>query len=373
MLKYIRTLLLIITTAFVVTHAYADNYDPSKVIGQMRVVNKKLKFVIAHRGLYGRGVAENSIASIKAAADKGIEAVELDVKPSRNNTLWLFHDLTVGRATNYGYPSAFDPFSPNVGKNSELNPPVNTLTDSQLNALKVKDIIGFILPTYALRLEDVFAVAEQDFPNMVFILDIKNANDVGQAAFQSQKANMADRVILKFSVSAILPDQVTRYTNGQPFVPTVYTGDLNAIVNEYRKEHPRRGAPVNAKLIVQDYLDKYTQQKGFVYFELGMKTWPDGPLGSYAYHLHNLGVPIGNFSPVPEARNGYFRSNGTCCASLNDYLTPSPYFGNETVDNRTSLRSMVDFFDNVLTDAASDAVSYADSSGYRSDKYKILR
>ncbi|MDD9899374.1 MAG: glycerophosphodiester phosphodiesterase family protein [Alphaproteobacteria bacterium] len=54
--------------------------------------------VIGHRGAKGYA-PENTLASIHAAADMGIEWVEVDVKLSRDNVPFLFHDDDLERCT----------------------------------------------------------------------------------------------------------------------------------------------------------------------------------------------------------------------------------------------------------------------------------
>jgi glycerophosphoryl diester phosphodiesterase len=53
---------------------------------------------LAHRGLHGDGVPENSLAAFRAAADAGY-GVELDVLLSRDSVPVVHHDATVARLT----------------------------------------------------------------------------------------------------------------------------------------------------------------------------------------------------------------------------------------------------------------------------------
>lgn len=50
----------------------------------------------AHRGLWGEGVPENSLAAFCAAAARGF-AIELDVQLSRDGEVMVFHDYTLKR------------------------------------------------------------------------------------------------------------------------------------------------------------------------------------------------------------------------------------------------------------------------------------
>ena len=46
---------------------------------------------IAHRGLHGLGIPENSLAAAQAAIDAGY-GIELDIQPARDGTPMVFHD-----------------------------------------------------------------------------------------------------------------------------------------------------------------------------------------------------------------------------------------------------------------------------------------
>ena len=50
----------------------------------------------AHRGLWGEGAPENSMAAFRAAVDAGF-GIELDVQLSRDGTVVVFHDYTLDR------------------------------------------------------------------------------------------------------------------------------------------------------------------------------------------------------------------------------------------------------------------------------------
>ena len=50
----------------------------------------------AHRGLWGEGIPENSLAAFRRAAEHGF-AIELDVQLSRDGEVMVFHDYTLDR------------------------------------------------------------------------------------------------------------------------------------------------------------------------------------------------------------------------------------------------------------------------------------
>lgn len=53
---------------------------------------------LAHRGLHGPGVPENSLAALRAAIAAGY-GVELDLQPSSDGVAMVFHDATLDRMT----------------------------------------------------------------------------------------------------------------------------------------------------------------------------------------------------------------------------------------------------------------------------------
>lgn len=51
--------------------------------------------VIAHRGAWGAGVPENSLAAFEQAIDLGADMIEFDVRRTRDRELILFHDAVL--------------------------------------------------------------------------------------------------------------------------------------------------------------------------------------------------------------------------------------------------------------------------------------
>lgn len=66
----------------------------------------KLPYIIGHRGACGYA-PENTLESIKTAAEMGIKWVELDVKLTKDSVPIIFHDDTLERTTN-GYGPVCD-------------------------------------------------------------------------------------------------------------------------------------------------------------------------------------------------------------------------------------------------------------------------
>ncbi len=70
----------------------------------------KLPKVIGHRGACGYA-PENTLESIKTAAEMGVEWVEIDVKLTKDSVPVIFHDDTLERTTNGSGAMADTPFA----------------------------------------------------------------------------------------------------------------------------------------------------------------------------------------------------------------------------------------------------------------------
>lgn len=378
-----RSILVLAATAtgsLATTSAYAKDYVPEKVIYRLIHPDARIKIITSHRGKYGPGCPENHICAVRAAANADIESVEIDVKESSNGTLWPFHDNTVGRLTNYTYRGRpFDPFA--AGGGTPLaNPAVSSLTDQQLGQLKLRDNDGRVTGYWAGDLRTLLGVIKTTVPNMTVILDIKTPSAVRTAATLVNDLRIQDRVVLKFGIGLFTPQQLNAVTRGAFFAPTVYMGDLDNIYSRNRL-----GTPA---VVVADYLREYRAVAGFTYIELGAKefrsvggNWAlSGSMAEIAWLLRLRAISLGNFAPVIEklpdarsARTGYYRSDGSCCASLSEYYTRTISFGTETRDDRPNLEAQVRFFNNILTDNADGAMTFARRIGARADEYKITR
>ena len=64
----------------------------------MTLPQEFLTLPIAHRGLHGPGIPENSLAAAQAAIDAGY-GIELDIQPSSDGVAMVFHDYDLHRLT----------------------------------------------------------------------------------------------------------------------------------------------------------------------------------------------------------------------------------------------------------------------------------
>nr|MBO4518396.1 glycerophosphodiester phosphodiesterase [Clostridia bacterium] len=104
---------------------------------------------IAHRGLWGGDIVENSLTAFKAAADKGFP-IEIDLFLTTDNEIVCFHDDTLTRMT---------------GKSGKI-------TEKSLAELKALSLLGTNekIPT----LQEVLAVCRGKIPLLIEIKDQEN-------------------------------------------------------------------------------------------------------------------------------------------------------------------------------------------------------
>jgi hypothetical protein len=360
--------------------ASAEIYDAAKVVAAMGRVNPRLKIIISHRGIYGPGCPENTTCSISRAAEADIEAVEIDVKETKDGVPWPSHDLTVGRGTTYNRDGRF--FSPfeNSAANEANNPLVSALTEAQLKTLELRDIKGDVVRNYTpLNLKELVRRAAIYNPNIAFVFDIKYPQSVKKIAQIVKDLRISDRVVLKFLATFFLPARVGNETLGVAFAPTLYAGSLDAISDINYVNYPNR----QDRLYL--FMKAFSYVNGFKFYEMGNKMLKkegsavdvQGPLATLTKRLANDRLSIANFIPVIENRssnsqfNGFYNTFGHCCVKLTDYLTKTKYFGNETRDDRWLVDMQVRYNENVITDNAVEAKFTATVLGSRQDVYQI--
>ena len=96
----------------------------------------------AHRGLWGDGAPENSLAAFSRAAERGF-GIELDVRLSKDKTVYVFHDEKLKRMT---------------GVDRKLS----ELTDSEIEELRLLNT-GEKIPTF----KEVLSLVDGRIPIMV--------------------------------------------------------------------------------------------------------------------------------------------------------------------------------------------------------------
>jgi hypothetical protein len=338
----------------------ANDWNPRHILNAMKNPyrnNSASVAVIAHRGLVGPGCPENSSCSIMATYNNNIEAIELDVKQSADGTLWLFHDQNAGRVL-YHSPN-FNIFQAPTYPYG-WNPDIRSLSNNELANAFLRDKNFAKTGYHPVALARALAIVARDVDHMVVVLDLKTLDAVSRAADLARAFYMENQVVLKFSASLLAknPNAITRFTKGVAFAPTIYAGDMDTLADGGYVGLCGSISANTPYCRVNAWISQARGQTGFAWLEIGNKqprrSDPTAELLAEQQSMHRA---IGAFSPVPEYRlsshDGYHfvRSNGTCCASLNDYLSRTKYFGNEAGDDRSNFRAQaVAGFTSIITD-----------------------
>lgn len=112
--------------------------------------------VCGHRGGFYNMLPENSLSAIRYTSDNCLRkpvVVEVDVRKSKNGTLYILHDETVDRTTN--------------GKGN-----IATLTDTYINTLKLKTSSGILTNESVPAFREVLTYAKNN--DVVLMLDVKD-------------------------------------------------------------------------------------------------------------------------------------------------------------------------------------------------------
>ncbi len=149
---------------------------------------------LAHRGLHGDGVPENTLAAFEAAADAGV-GVELDVHRSRDGVPVVVHD-------------------PDVRDASGTWRPVSALTAGELQALRPSGADGAGIP----RLADALRVLA-DVPVMVEVKNVRPAAGLLEPAVAALLASHPGPVC----VASFNPRSLAWFRAQLPEVPRAQT------------------------------------------------------------------------------------------------------------------------------------------------------
>ncbi|WP_052313280.1 glycerophosphodiester phosphodiesterase family protein [Terriglobus roseus] len=164
----------------------------------MKTPHSDLRILSAHRGLHAKfgdnpniaGIPENSLSSVEAAAQAGLELLEVDVKLTSDRIPICSHDLTWGRETNPAQPGGhvFDPFSsPSPSAQRQANARIDSMTLAVTQAqFNLRDSVSF-LPNYGSHfnvpasLQNVIDRVNLDQIAAVIAIDVKDVDTFKEA------------------------------------------------------------------------------------------------------------------------------------------------------------------------------------------------
>lgn len=159
-MKKVRIYLSFFFCLFVSSTLLAQKFNVNYVMKSIRKPKRDLVTVFAHRGYWQEnGVPENSLKAIRRAEEEGIEAVELDIKVSRNGVPFLMHDYAMNRTT------------------TQPRGRVSDYTSGELNRIHLKDKNGRWNAETVPSLEQALDYIRDNRLSVVVALDIKSLSD----------------------------------------------------------------------------------------------------------------------------------------------------------------------------------------------------
>jgi glycerophosphoryl diester phosphodiesterase len=323
----------------------------NRMAALFRTVPTRQVSVLAHRGLWGRysgnaSIPENSRASLQAADDQCMDAVELDVKMTSDGIPILMHDFNLGRTTDvytkFRGSTKYNPFS-----NTGTNPAVSTVGWQTIQAMHLltpdrNSVTGYFVPD----ISGVFSYWNQHGLRTPMIFDTKTADAV-RAIDRLAQENFAS------------PTQVVAVKVNATLYPTyrAFKADAPAI----------RGIPVfttNMLTKINVQTSRADWQANTYALEINVKQ-PNGLLQGQMNAVKQAGRAIGVFNAIPDSPNAgqFFFNDGHCCYRLSD-LYFSYIGGKDTADNRGDWGYLVSQgFTFITTDDPKDLISYLQAKG----------
>ncbi|WP_042301129.1 glycerophosphodiester phosphodiesterase family protein [Paraburkholderia kururiensis] len=307
--------------------------------------------VLAHRGLWGKyapnqGTPENSRASLQAADDACMDAVELDVKMTSEGVPILMHDFNLGRTTNayqfFRGGVKYDPMS-----NTGTNPAVSTVswqTIQQMHLLSPSrdSVTGYFVPD----IEGVFSYWQQHGLTTPMVFDTKTADAVSAIDRLAQEHFSSPQQVVAVKVNATLYPSYRAFRADAPVI---------------------RGIPVyttNMLTKIDVPSSRANWQASSSALEINVKQ-KNGLLQGQLDSVQRAGDASGVFNAIPDGPgSGEFYSNdGHCCYRLSDlYFSYSG--GKDTADNRGDWSYLVSQgFTFITTDDPRGLIGFLHSRG----------
>lgn len=265
-------------------------------------LNPRLKkvLVVSHRGNW-RSAPENSLAAIDSAIVMKIDAVEIDVRKTKDGHLVLMHDNSVDRTTN--------------GKGKVAN-----LTLAEIKSLKLKDKDGRLTEHTVPTLEEAMLVAKDKI-----MVNLDKAYSIFPQVYEVlERTGTANMVIMKGSAPvAKLKKEFSQYLDKVIYMPIVTIDKDGAL--PFVKDFMKQMRPAAFELCYSDpaspmpkKMKKLLFKKSLIWYNT---LWPslngghddEAALkdadGNYGYLIDKLGARIIQ-TDNPAYLLQYLRSRG---------------------------------------------------------------
>ena len=207
MSKHVRCCLIGWFFILVISVHAENNPSITKTLHAFQNARTKTVLVAAHRGEHHH-YPENSLPSIQAAIDLGIDIVEIDVRQTQDGQLILMHDKTINRTTN------------GTGKVTEL-------TWEQLKPLRLKNPNGTLSNEPIPTLKEVMLLAKDKI-----LVNLDKSQGIYPACVQVLKeTDTEQQAILKGAGDPMQTEAILEACNSQAFympIVVVKTQDKDA-------------------------------------------------------------------------------------------------------------------------------------------------
>ena len=265
-------------------------------------LNPRLKkvLVVSHRGNW-RSAPENSLAAIDSAIVMKIDAVEIDVRKTKDGHLVLMHDNTVDRTTN--------------GKGK-----VGNLTLDEIKKLRLKDKDGKLTEHTVPTLEEAMLVAKGKI-----MVNLDKAYSIFSEVYEVlERTGTANIVIMKGSAPVEkLKKDFSQYLDKVVYMPIVSIDKEGATA--FVKEYMSQMRPAAFELCYSDPASRMPKKMKKLLFKKSLiwynSLWPslngghddEAALkdadGNYGYLIDKLGARIIQ-TDNPAYLLQYLRSRG---------------------------------------------------------------
>jgi len=325
-----RALAVLLPLATLTTGAYANcgASAPNRLNGLFYgpAAGNAYVTVLAHRGLWGKynpdnhSVAENSRSAVVSAADHCMDAMELDVKMTRDGVPVLMHDYNLGRTTNlWTRVSGGRKYSPENGTGTNDTVSSHTAQFVQQLRLLTPDR-STTSGDFVLTVAGAITAARSHPNDAPIVFDVKTADAARAVSRVANQLAQRPTDTMAMKVNATLYKSAAAFHADVPNmrgIPVFVTNNLSQIN-------------------VAQVRDAWVGNSRQVAIEANVKSVNGLLQGELLNWAKGRKSPVGSFNAIPDYPGGggrFYDNDGHCCYTLaSKFVT---YNGRkETADNR---------------------------------------
>nr|WP_284318895.1 glycerophosphodiester phosphodiesterase family protein [Dyella acidisoli] len=307
--------------------------------------------VLAHRGLWGNysgdaSLPENSRAALQKADDECMDAVELDVKLTKEGVPVLMHDFNLGRTTNV-YAAFRGGSKYNPMDNRGTNPSVDSVSWQTVQSLHLltpdrRSVTGYFVPD----ITGVFTYWNQHGLRTPMIFDTKTQEAVRAIDRLAQENFPSPSQVVGVKVNATLYPSYSAFKADAPTIRGIPVFTTN-MLTKINVTNVRRNWQANVTALEINV----KQRNGLLQGDLNL--------------AKRAGEAVGVFNAIPDGpgRDEFYKNTGQCCYKLSE-LFFSYSGGKDTADERGNWNYLVsEGFTFITTDNPKGLISFLKSKG----------